>query len=239
MRQTSLARRPLLATAALAATLTLGLSACGTGGDDPSESPTASDTASATESPTSSPSATETTEPTTSAPASPSESPSSSAPASTSPAAPSSTPASESPQAAEATVYWVSLAGEGPTGIEFPGCGDSLIESTAEVSGAGEVGEPSRVEAAIQALLNQKKYDVGQSGLINALYQSELTLEDASISGDTVTVELSGMPISAGTCDDPRIIAQLENTAIANAGVYTATILVDGTPIRDVMSQKN
>lgn len=133
-------------------------------------------------------------------------------------------------------MYWVAL--DNLEGIEFPGCpGDTLMESTVPASGAGDVGDPSFVEAGLQVLLDQTEYEVG-SGLTNSLYQSELVVTEVSISGDTVTVDLSGTPISSGTCDDPRIIAQLENTALANAGVYTAEILLDGTPIQEAMSQK-
>ncbi|GAA1124352.1 hypothetical protein GCM10009670_14540 [Citricoccus alkalitolerans] len=133
-------------------------------------------------------------------------------------------------------MYWVAM--DNLEGIEFPGCGDSsLMESTAPVSGAGDVGDPSFVEAGLQVLLDQTEYEVG-SGLTNSLYQSELEVTEVSISGDTVTVDLAGSPISSGTCDDPRIIAQLENTALANAGVYTVEILLDGTPIQEAMSQK-
>lgn len=134
-------------------------------------------------------------------------------------------------------MYWVGPAGQSG-GIEFPGCGEVLIEDEVPVSAAGAVGDPSLVKAALQSLFAERNFDVGSSGLMNALYQSELTVQDVTIQGDTVTVNLSGQPMSAGTCADPQIIAQLENTAIANAGTYTAEILVNGEPIQDAMSQK-
>ncbi|REE04902.1 GerMN domain-containing protein [Citricoccus nitrophenolicus] len=241
MSQTRTARRPFLVTAALTAVLSLGLTACGTGGGEASESPTTSpsDTASASASATESMPATESATPSDSATASPSASsaPSGSPSASASGSASGSASASETAQGAtEATVYWVAM--DNLEGIEFPGCGDSsLMESTAPVSGVGDVGDPSFVEAGLQVLLDQSEYEVG-SGLTNSLYQSELEVTEVSISGDTVTVDLTGTPISSGTCDDPRIIAQLENTALANAGVYAAQILLDGTPIQEAMSQK-
>jgi hypothetical protein len=246
MSQTRNSRHPLLAVAGLAATLTLGLTACAQGGETPSESATsasspASESASASPSASASSRAASTTETPTDS-ASPSASASPTAPASTSAssqAKASATAQSSSPASAagEATVYWVSLAGSGHDGVEFPGCGDLLVESTVKAKGSGEVGSTERVEAGVEALLANREYE-HSDGLVNALYQSELSLEDVSLTGDTVTVELTGQPMSSGTCDDPRIIAQLEYTAATNAGAYTAEVLVDGTPIQEFMSQK-
>lgn len=243
MTHSRTALRPLLTTGALAAVLALGLTACGQGGGDatesPSATPSATDTPSATESasasPSASPSASASESPTASA--SPSQSASTSPSTSASPSASASASASEPAAATEATVYWVGPAGQSG-GIEFPGCGEVLVEDTVPVSDAGAVGDPALVEAALQALFEERNFDVGSDGLMNALYQSELTVQDVSIEGDTVTVDLAGQPMSGGTCADPQIIAQLENTAIANAGTYTAEILVAGEPIQEFMSQK-
>ncbi|MGM7666636.1 GerMN domain-containing protein [Microbacterium sp. A93] len=236
MSRPRIAPRPLLTTGALTAVLVLGLSGCGLGGGDATESPSTSPTppsSSASESAPASPSASESVSPSASAP---------SQSASTSPSTSASPSASESgsePAAAatEATVYWVGPAGQAG-GIEFPGCGEVLIEDSVPVSGAGSVGDPALVEAGLQALFAERNFDVGSDGLMNALYQSELTVQDVTIEGDTVTVDLNGQPMSGGTCADPQIIAQLQNTAIANAGTYTAEILVDGEPIEEFMSQK-
>lgn len=234
MSHSRTALRPLLTTGALAAVLALGLTACGQGGGDATESP--STTPSATESASASPSASASASQSSTAAASPSQSESTSPSTSASPSA--STSASEPAAAAtEATVYWVAPAGQSG-GIEFPGCGEVLIEDTVPVSDAGALGDPALVEAALQALFEERNFDVGGDGLMNALYQSELTVQDVTIEGDNVTVDLAGQPMSGGTCADPQIIAQLENTALANAGTYTAEIFVAGEPIRDFMSQK-
>ena len=45
-----------------------------------------------------------------------------------------------------------------------------------------------------------------------------------------------GAGAPAGECDDPRIIEQLEGTALAATGATDVRILVDGVPIRDVLS---
>lgn len=213
MSQTRNTRHTLLAVAGVATAMTLGLSACGLGSQEPSESPTTA----------SSPASQDAT-----------TSPSASASASSEPAAAAG---EEAVAEGEASVYWVSLAGSGHDGVEFPGCGDQLVETTVPAQGSGQVGSAERVEAGIKALLANEDYE-HSDGLVNALYQSELTLQDVTLEGDTVVVELSGQPISAGTCDDPRIISQLEYTAATNAGAYTARVLVDGTPIQEHLSQK-
>ena len=249
MSQTRNTRHTLLAVAGLATAMTLGLSACGLGSQEPSESPTTASSP-ASQDPTTSPSASASapaSAPASSAPAASatetptgSASPSASAtptPSATAPASPSASASSPAAAVREATVYWVSLAGSGHDGVEFPGCGDQLVETTVPAQGSGEVGSTERVEAGIQALLGDGEYE-HSDGLVNALYQSDLTLQDVTIEGDTVVVELSGQPISSGTCDDPRIISQLEYTAATNAGAYTARVLVDGTPIQEYLSQK-
>ncbi|QCU77109.1 hypothetical protein E7744_01875 [Citricoccus sp. SGAir0253] len=137
----------------------------------------------------------------------------------------------------EVTAYWIALDGSGRPGVEFPGCGDLLFEDTVTVGdSSGPVGDEDRVEAGIDLLLATGRDVPG--GFVNALYQSTLEVQDVSIAGDTVTVELTGQPVSGGTCDDPRIIAQLEHTAAANAGVGTARVLIDGTPIQEFLSPR-
>lgn len=243
MSQTRNTRHTRLAVAGLATAMTLGLSACGLGSQEPSESPTTASSP-ASQDATTSPSASASSAPAASATETPTGSASPSAsvtptptPTATAPASPSGTASSPAAAAREATVYWVSLAGSGHDGVEFPGCGDQLVETTVPAQGSGEVGSTERVEAGIQALLGDGEYE-HSDGLVNALYQSDLTLQDVTIEGDTVVVELSGQPISSGTCDDPRIISQLEYTAATNAGAYTARVLVDGTPIQEYLSQK-
>ena len=56
--------------------------------------------------------------------------------------------------------------------------------------------------------------------------------------GDQVTVNLTGTVMSGGTCDDPRIIEQLKYTAKVAAGVGSARILVNGSDIEELLSQK-
>lgn len=88
------------------------------------------------------------------------------------------------------------------------------------------------------ALLAHDEGMLGESGLSNALAGSDLDYVSSAVDGDVVTVELSGTVKSGGTCDDPRIIEQLQYTALTAAGTGEARILVDATELEEVLSAK-
>lgn len=113
------------------------------------------------------------------------------------------------------------------------GCADSIVATT-----TGLVIYTDRVEAAISSLLDTKDAHLGQSGLVNSLADSNLSYVSSSVSSGTVTVELTGELRSGGICDNPRIIAQLEYTAMMAADVSQAKILVNGKEIAFRLSGK-
>lgn len=201
-----------------AAVLFTGLLGLTLGGCSPSEPPAPASTP-ATQSPA------------TTASASPAASPSPSA--SPTPSGSASAPTSASPRTAKLTLFYVAV--DDPEGTSGPkiGCGDALVATE-----TGPVTFTNQVEASLKALLEDKSETHGESGLRNALANSTLRYQSSSISGDTVTVKLTGVPLSGGTCDDPRIIEQLKHTAKVAAGVGNARILVEGTDIEDFLSQK-
>jgi len=149
------------------------------------------------------------------------------------PATGSPTPSSTgTPTTSPLSIFYVAVGDAGTSGLEI-GCGDSLVSTVSEPV---EYTDP--VEAAITHLLADKDREYGSTGLVNALYQSELKYVSSSTRNGTVTVKLTGRPVSGGTCDDPRIQAQLKYTAQAAASVKESVILIDGTPIEEFMSQK-
>ncbi len=229
----------------------LGLSGCF---GPPAPAPTSSSAApSATASPSASPSApaSPSITPTPTATVPPSSAPPSSAPPSSAPpssAPPSSAPPSSAPtsptatqeptsaglpeQVAPLTVYYVAIGDNGASGPMI-GCGDSLVAtSTAPVRFTDQVG-PS-----VGALLANKSRSVGMSGLVNVLYQSNLTYLSGELDGSTITIYLSGQFMLAGVCDIPRAKEQLEFTAMAAAGATSAQVFVNGRPIDEVLSLK-
>lgn len=112
------------------------------------------------------------------------------------------------------------------------GCGDELV--------AVEQRVPSTrapLTAALQALLSLKEREYGQSGLYNALYQSDLQLARVAIESGTATIELRGQLRLGGVCDAPRVEAQLRQTALQFPTVQRVHVTVNGTPLQQVLSE--
>lgn len=129
-------------------------------------------------------------------------------------------------------IYLIALEDAGKSGKEV-GCGDSVVAVVREI-------EPTAapLEAAFNALLSIKDQYYGESGLYNALYQSDLVVESAAIEGGVATVELSGTLMLGGVCDNPRVEAQLIETAMQFSGVTEAAITINGTPLEEALSLK-
>ncbi|WP_237740793.1 GerMN domain-containing protein [Crystallibacter crystallopoietes] len=138
----------------------------------------------------------------------------------------------ETASASALTLYYIAVDDAGASG-ETVGCGDSLIATYTE-----PVDSPDRLRDAMERLLADKGQFLGESGLYNSLYQSDLSFTAASIEADTATVELDGRLVSGGTCDDPRIEAQLEQTAATAAGTSEAVVLVNGERLEELLGGK-
>jgi hypothetical protein len=130
------------------------------------------------------------------------------------------------------TVYYVAI---GDNGISGPmiGCGDSLVATT-----TAPVHFTDQVGPSIKTLLANKSRSVGMSGLVNVLYQSNITYLGGELDGSTITIYLSGQFMLSGVCDIPRAKAQLEFTAMAASGAASAQVFVNGRPIDEVLSLK-
>lgn len=200
----------------------------------PAAAPTGTAAPTSTATPTTSP--TPTASPTT--PSSPSATPT--ATPSSAPAGPpeTGTPTAEPTftgfpeQTAPLTIYYVAI---GDNGISGPliGCGDSLIATT-----TAPVRFTDQVGPSVGTLLANRSRDVGLSGLVNVLYQSNLAYLGGELAGSTITIYLSGQFMLGGVCDIPRAKAQLEYTAMAASGATRAEVFVNGRPIDEVLSLK-
>lgn len=128
-------------------------------------------------------------------------------------------------------IFLIIVDDQGKSGDPI-GCGDSIVAVERKIT-------PTRtpLRAALEELLSIREALVGEAELYNALYQSALTVGDITIDQNgKAIVHLSGTLLSAGTCDDPRLIAQLTYTAMQFSTVKDVGIYVNGKLIQDVLS---
>ncbi len=113
------------------------------------------------------------------------------------------------------------------------GCGDSAIFVRVQIPYTQAV-----LRASIEKLLSLHSKDYGESGLYNALYQSNLSLDTLALVDGKATIGLKGQLVSGGVCDDPRMIAQIEQTALQFSTVKSVVITVNGVEIHEALSGK-
>ena len=130
-------------------------------------------------------------------------------------------------------IFEIAVDDNGQAGIPV-GCGDSAVPVTVEIRPTQGV-----LKAALEALLSVKNQYYGQSGLYNALYQSDLQVESVTID-DTgkASVYLTGNLTMGGECDTPRIQAQFEQTILQFPTVKEVIIFINGKPLSVVLSLK-
>jgi hypothetical protein len=135
------------------------------------------------------------------------------------------------PETVEINLYLIALEDEGQTG-EPVGCGDSLVAVPIQVDAAD-----NPLHAAYERLLAIKERIVQPNGLYNALYQSDLRLEEIRVNeAGLAQVYLSGSYQLGGVCDDPRFEAQLTQTALQFPQVQQVEVFINGEPLQDLLS---
>lgn len=148
-------------------------------------------------------------------------------------APPTSVPPTSAPPSNTTTTVNIVLIAVNDNGASGPaiGCGDSAVSVRVQVPRTQAV-----LRASLEKLLSLHSKDYGESGFYNALYQSNLTLDSLALNDGEAVIRLKGQLVSGGVCDDPRIIAQIEHTALQFSTVDSVTITVNGTPIQDLLS---
>ena len=129
-------------------------------------------------------------------------------------------------------VFLIAVGDNGQSG-SLVGCGDSAVPVQVQTPPTSQV-----LQAALVALLSIKDQFYGQSGLYNALYQSDLKVDSVTISAGIASVYLTGTLLMGGECDTPRVKAQLEQTILQFPSVTSADIFINGKPLADVLSLK-
>ncbi|GAA1347326.1 hypothetical protein GCM10009611_26800 [Arthrobacter roseus] len=96
----------------------------------------------------------------------------------------------------------------------------------------------NQLRTSMERLLADDDQFLGQSGLLNALYMSDLDFVAGTVDGEVATVELTGQVALGGTCDGPRVSEQLHQTAETATGAGSSAVLVDGVSLEELISQK-
>lgn len=150
--------------------------------------------------------------------------------ATTSPVFPASGASSQSSTKMSIKIALIALEGKG--GI---GCGDAVqfITAEANIPPTKEV-----LRAALNDLFSLKLQRYGQSGLYNALYQSDLRVDSITTKGAEATVYLTGALKLGGVCDNPRVKAQIEQTALQFPTIHKVAIFINSKPIDEALSLK-
>jgi len=113
------------------------------------------------------------------------------------------------------------------------GCDDSVVAVERIIPVTNAV-----LRASLNELLSVREQVYGESGLYNALYQSTLKLDDVGIVGGNATIYLSGKVVLGGTCDSPRVDAQIKETALQFLTVKQVSIFVNKIPLEQMLSGK-
>jgi hypothetical protein len=129
-------------------------------------------------------------------------------------------------------VFLIAVNDNGTAG-KLVGCGDSVVAANVEVPYTTGV-----LKASMTKLLSIKDQNYGQSGLYNALYQSSLKISSVTLKDGVATFHLTGKMTLGGECDNPRVQAQLEETALQFSTVKKVTIYINNVELKKALSLK-
>jgi hypothetical protein len=129
-------------------------------------------------------------------------------------------------------IVLIALEDNGQSGT-LVGCGDSAIPINVTIPRTQGV-----LRAALEKLLSAKQQFYGESGYYNALYQSDLQVSRVAIEQGKATIHLTGTITLGGTCDAPRLEAQLELTALQFSTVSDVEVFINGVPLEEVLSTR-
>lgn len=143
------------------------------------------------------------------------------------------TPSTLNPTPQMVQIFLIALEDNGQSG-ELVGCGDSVVPVQVQIPTTKGV-----LKAALEELLSLKERFYRQSGLYNALYQSDLQVDRVSIDAQgQAQVYLTGTLMLGGECDDPRIEAQIDQTALQFSTFNEVSVFVNGQTLKDALSLK-
>lgn len=129
-------------------------------------------------------------------------------------------------------IFLIAVDDGGKSGPKI-GCNDSVVAVTRAIAPTG-----APLTAALKDLLSLHTRLYGQSGLYNALYQSNLQVSRVTLLNGKATIQLTGTLSLGGECDDPRVEAQITNTALQFSTVKAVDVYVNGKPLKNLLGGK-
>jgi len=130
------------------------------------------------------------------------------------------------------TIFLVAIEDKGISGIKI-GCDDSLIPVDVTVS-----SDLTTPWSALSALLNLDETYFGESGLYNALHQSDLEIQSYETFEGKTKVYLEGELMLGGVCDTPRVEEQILATILQEDQIEEVEVYVNGVLLQEVLSLK-
>jgi len=121
-----------------------------------------------------------------------------------------------------APVFLIALEDGGVDGRRV-GCGDSAVPVEVTLLRRGPA-----LEGALAALIAMKETYDTRSGFYNALHGSNLEIGRIEHLGAEVRVHLKGYLEIGDKCDGPRVLAQLNGTALQFPDVQRARFFLEG-----------
>jgi hypothetical protein len=129
-------------------------------------------------------------------------------------------------------IFMVALNDSGKLGKKI-GCEDSVVAVERIIPATSAV-----LRAALNELLSIRDPQYGESGLHNALASSTLKLDDVSLVAGRATIYLSGNLALSGVCENPRVDAQIKETALQFSTVHQVSVLVNKIALEQILSGK-
>jgi hypothetical protein len=111
------------------------------------------------------------------------------------------------------------------------GCGDRVVLAGREIAATG-----APLTAALKELLSVRQQTDPQTGLYDALYQSDVQVRSVVVNGGIAQIRLGGTLRPGGVCDSPRVEAQLRQTALQFDTVRDVQVWINGRPLAEVLS---
>jgi len=111
------------------------------------------------------------------------------------------------------------------------GCGDSAVQVDVDVPVSDRP-----IGAVLAKLFEIRGSTYGSTGLYNALGASNLRVTATDNINGKVVVKLVGQVVVVGTCDAPRMVAQIQDTVAQFSWSKNAIITVNGAPLESLGS---